>query len=235
MRRRAAPRRRRQRRWPHGRRQRRALRSGGCVWRPARPSAWGAPASTIPTGRKKSTPSIWVPGRGLSSTGSAASTKSSYGIRTTSSITGFARTAAASISVPESVPATTAAAACAPSASSTTSMASGRCASCRSIRGRCSAGSLCPRSSYRVLLGSPVSGSLVRREWHDGACDISGTYLAADLASSARLARRHGWHWLPLLPAVFATLHLSYGLGFLAGLVRFAHRWRERRGYRAAP
>ena len=27
------------------------------------------------------------------------------------------------------------------------------------------------------------------------------------------------------LPIIFATLHLSYGLGFLAGLVRFWNRW----------
>jgi cellulose synthase/poly-beta-1,6-N-acetylglucosamine synthase-like glycosyltransferase len=33
-----------------------------------------------------------------------------------------------------------------------------------------------------------------------------------------------------LLPLVFALLHLSYGLGFLLGLVKFASRWRDRRG-----
>jgi len=35
---------------------------------------------------------------------------------------------------------------------------------------------------------------------------------------------------LPLLPLVFATLHVSYGLGFLVGLVRFAGRWVDKVG-----
>ncbi len=54
-----------------------------------------------------------------------------------------------------------------------------------------------------------------------------GVYLAADLAASAALARRHGWRYLLILPAVFPCLHLGYGSGFLAGLVRFAGRWRS--------
>ncbi len=55
----------------------------------------------------------------------------------------------------------------------------------------------------------------------------AGAYLAADLAASAVLARRLGWRHLPILPAVFPCLHLGYGAGFLAGLVRFAGRWRS--------
>jgi hypothetical protein len=31
-----------------------------------------------------------------------------------------------------------------------------------------------------------------------------------------------------LLPVAFAAMHLGYGGGFLAGLVRFARRWGER-------
>jgi len=37
-----------------------------------------------------------------------------------------------------------------------------------------------------------------------------------------------GWRHLPLLPAAFAAMHLGYGGGFLAGLLRFAHRWGDR-------
>lgn len=33
-------------------------------------------------------------------------------------------------------------------------------------------------------------------------------------------ARRHGWHYLPILLITFASMHLSWGLGFLWGLVR---------------
>ena len=51
-------------------------------------------------------------------------------------------------------------------------------------------------------------------------------YLLANLTASAWTAARHGWRHLPLLPLVFAILHISYGLGFLVGLIRFAGRWR---------
>ncbi len=56
----------------------------------------------------------------------------------------------------------------------------------------------------------------------------AGAYLTADLAASASLARRHGWRHLLILPAVFPCLHLAYGSGFLAGLLRFAGRWRSK-------
>jgi glycosyltransferase involved in cell wall biosynthesis len=52
-------------------------------------------------------------------------------------------------------------------------------------------------------------------------------YLAANLLASIHTANSCGWRYLPLLPAVYGSLHLSYGLGFLVGLVRFAHRWRR--------
>jgi succinoglycan biosynthesis protein ExoA len=55
---------------------------------------------------------------------------------------------------------------------------------------------------------------------------LVGTYLIANcIASLCSLHRgrvRDFW-WLPI---VFATLHLSYGLGFLAGLLRFWKRWK---------
>jgi hypothetical protein len=44
------------------------------------------------------------------------------------------------------------------------------------------------------------------------------------------IAARKGLRLLLILPAVFATLHVSYGAGFLLGLVRFARQWRDR-GY----
>jgi succinoglycan biosynthesis protein ExoA len=47
------------------------------------------------------------------------------------------------------------------------------------------------------------------------------SYAAASLTASVLAAQRHGWAILPYLPVVFATYHFSYGLGFLAGLIRF--------------
>ncbi len=57
-----------------------------------------------------------------------------------------------------------------------------------------------------------------------------GSYTLANLAASVRIATGHGWRHLPRLPLVFATLHLFYGSGFLAGLIRFADSWGDRRG-----
>ena len=57
---------------------------------------------------------------------------------------------------------------------------------------------------------------------------IGGSYILANLAASVWTAYKRGWRHLLLLPAVFAALHLSYGVGFLTGLVRFARRWFDR-------
>lgn len=56
-----------------------------------------------------------------------------------------------------------------------------------------------------------------------------GAYALANLAASVYLAAKNGWCYLPVLPLIFAILHLSYGSGFLLGLIRFAPRWLPRR------
>ena len=55
-------------------------------------------------------------------------------------------------------------------------------------------------------------------------------YLLANLSASVYTASKHGWKYLPLLPLVFAILHLSYGFGFLVGLVKFWNRWDDKIG-----
>jgi cellulose synthase/poly-beta-1,6-N-acetylglucosamine synthase-like glycosyltransferase len=57
---------------------------------------------------------------------------------------------------------------------------------------------------------------------------ISGCYVSANLFASIITSFKKGWNYLPLLPITFATLHFSYGLGFLVGLVRFFNRWEDR-------
>lgn len=57
---------------------------------------------------------------------------------------------------------------------------------------------------------------------------IAGAYLVANLAASLWLARREGWSHLLRLPLVFAILHLSYGLGFFIGLLKFWNRWGDK-------
>jgi hypothetical protein len=56
---------------------------------------------------------------------------------------------------------------------------------------------------------------------------VAGTYALLNLAASVWIARKTGWPHLPILPIIFAILHLSYGTGFLVGLVRFWNRWRD--------
>jgi GT2 family glycosyltransferase len=60
---------------------------------------------------------------------------------------------------------------------------------------------------------------------------VAGAYAVASLAASLVLAWRRGWRYLPLLPLVFACLHISYGFGFLVGLGDVARR---RRAVRAS-
>ncbi len=59
---------------------------------------------------------------------------------------------------------------------------------------------------------------------------LLAAYFSASLLASAIVASRSQWRYLPLLPLVYLILHLSYGLGFLAGLARFAGRWGDRQG-----
>ena len=59
---------------------------------------------------------------------------------------------------------------------------------------------------------------------------VAGCYAVVNLAASVATASRKGWRHLPLLPAAYAILHLSYGLGFLVGLLKFWNRWGDRVG-----
>lgn len=55
-------------------------------------------------------------------------------------------------------------------------------------------------------------------------------YLIVNLVASFYSASKRGWQHIPLLPLTFAILHISYGLGFLVGLVKFANRWGDKQG-----
>ncbi len=59
---------------------------------------------------------------------------------------------------------------------------------------------------------------------------IVALYLLTNLTASILTSAKSGWHHLPLLPVCYSILHLSYGLGFLIGLVRFANRWGDKVG-----
>lgn len=55
-------------------------------------------------------------------------------------------------------------------------------------------------------------------------------YILANLSASIYTALKRGWESLLYLPIAFAILHLSYGLGFLVGLVKFWNRWGDKTG-----
>ena len=58
----------------------------------------------------------------------------------------------------------------------------------------------------------------------------AGSYLLANIAASVDVARGTGLGLLLLLPVVFTLLHMSYGIGFVAGLFKFRRLWRQAEG-----
>ena len=55
-------------------------------------------------------------------------------------------------------------------------------------------------------------------------------YAVTNLAASTTTVTKKGWEHLPFLPLVYAILHVSYGLGFLRGLLKFWNRWNDKIG-----
>lgn len=49
---------------------------------------------------------------------------------------------------------------------------------------------------------------------------VVGCYLLANIIASTIAAGRAGWRYGPVLPLIFASIHLAWGLGFVAGSVR---------------
>ena len=58
---------------------------------------------------------------------------------------------------------------------------------------------------------------------------VVASYLSLSLAFSFSIASRKGWRYFPILPVIFACLHLSWGLGFLYSLAQFTSQWLVRR------
>lgn len=76
-----------------------------------------------------------------------------------------------------------------------------------------------------LVIGLLLSGPAGILHWRLGLV-VPGLYVTANILASLRTAARKGWIYLPLLPFVFATIHLSWGLGFLMGLFRWGlPRW----------
>jgi glycosyltransferase involved in cell wall biosynthesis len=67
------------------------------------------------------------------------------------------------------------------------------------------------------MLGAPSVARWLSCAWVVQAAAYTVLLLSASVATAAG----RGWGLLPVLPAVFAVYHVSYGLGFLAGLAHF--------------
>lgn len=71
-----------------------------------------------------------------------------------------------------------------------------------------------------VLLAAAVFPSFLRPYALGAWVAMLALYLCGALAAAWGAARRDGMDLLPLLPVVFLTYHVSYGWGFLMGLLR---------------
>jgi len=77
-----------------------------------------------------------------------------------------------------------------------------------------------------LLLGVALAASVLNSDAYYVALDLwlglVGIYLFTILVASVQTARNGGWATLPYLPVIFGAYHLSYGAGFLAGLMHFS-------------
>jgi glycosyltransferase involved in cell wall biosynthesis len=83
-----------------------------------------------------------------------------------------------------------------------------------------------PAFAVSVLSGIPlaVTGTVPAAALYG----LGLAYALGALGAALLLGRRHGWQYVPALPATFLLLHLTWGLGFLTGLARFLPRWGAR-------
>ncbi|MCB0167665.1 MAG: glycosyltransferase family 2 protein [Anaerolineae bacterium] len=72
-----------------------------------------------------------------------------------------------------------------------------------------------------TLAGSLLAGLLWRPARWLFVC-LTGSYLLANGVASTIAARRGGWRYLPILPMIFATIHLAWGSGFWYSLLTIA-------------
>ncbi len=85
-----------------------------------------------------------------------------------------------------------------------------------------------PASWRHIVPGAFIlvlGGLIAAVPLHSGAALLLigaiSAYLAAVLAASVWTASRKGWDLLPILVLVFPAFHFGYGIGFVAGLLRW--------------
>ena len=81
-----------------------------------------------------------------------------------------------------------------------------------------------------LMLGGAVGADLFGSElWTiaflGSLAALLGIYSTLSIVAAIQVARHSGWRFLPFLPVVFATYHISYGLGFLLGIAYRPADW----------
>lgn len=66
--------------------------------------------------------------------------------------------------------------------------------------------------------------------WQPILAIVLGSYLVVNLIASIWTVSTTDWKSIFLLPIVYSIIHISYGLGFLMGLIKFFNRWGDRVG-----
>ncbi len=93
-------------------------------------------------------------------------------------------------------------------------------------------GQMSPRHFIPALFAGGLTVGImlapVSSVWAKIAALIGLSYLSANVGAAILIGVGEPILEALLIPVAFATLHLSYGFGFLVGLVRFATRWRDR-------
>lgn len=89
-------------------------------------------------------------------------------------------------------------------------------------------GQMQPRHFVPPLFVAAVLGAGALSFWRSWPfLVLLGSYGSACLLAAAAVSRRVGSKYFFKLPWIFMILHISYGAGFLVGLVRFGGRWRS--------
>lgn len=71
-----------------------------------------------------------------------------------------------------------------------------------------------------------VSGTtlLVTSPWQPFLLPALGLYGAASIVEALRVSRKHGLHLAPVVASIFPVLHVSHGVGFASGLLKYLRR-----------
>jgi len=79
-----------------------------------------------------------------------------------------------------------------------------------------------PRPAIPFLMVVGGAAVLLKRSWRPLAPFAFGAYGALCAVEALRVSRRHGWTLAPAVAAIFPVLHVSHGIGFGVGLVKYA-------------